>query len=122
VKRDWWFVFTGRAGHPLARFCRDGFQHVGALTDFAGISFYIDPLSRCVEHQFTADRSVPECLQILRKRGATIVFLGWEPSSPRFNPVLSCASYLAYTAGIPFLGITPYSFYKQLLKLGGEQI
>lgn len=120
--RDWWFIFSGRAAHPLTRFCRGGFKHVGALTDFAGITFYIDPLARCVEHQFTADKSVPEAIQIFKEQGCTVVYLGWKPSALRLNPFLTCATMLAYTAGIPFWGVTPFSFYRKLIKLGGIKV
>ena len=119
----WWFVFTDRnVHHPVAKLCKKGFQHVNVLTEWAGITFMVEPLGTCVEHTFTAEHKLPVVIRKFRDLGYTVVFIRWAATKVRLNPFMTCATYCAYTAGIPFYGVTPYQLYRKLLKLGGEDL
>lgn len=120
--KDFWFVFSGEARHPLTRFCRAGFKHVGVLTDLEGIPFMVDPLQHGVNISFNADHGVPHHIARFKQQGFRIVHITVTPRSRRQNLFLTCASYLAYTCGIPFWGLTPYQLYKTLIKQGGTEL
>lgn len=83
----------------------------------------IDPLYRNVEYGFTNEAPLVDTLVKLRKTGHEIVFLEWSPdlaARPVRSPVMTCASLIAYTCGIPSRCITPDQLYKAVLNLGGE--
>lgn len=121
--KDFWFIFSGQARHPLTRWLRKDFKHVSVLTDLAGICFMLDPLHRGVNIGFNADVSVPDAVAQFKAQGFRIVQLSIaKPESQRQLPVLTCASYLAYTCGIRFWGFTPYQLYKELIKQGGAEV
>lgn len=84
----------------------------------------IDPLLGVVNHVLT-DADLAEILAEHKQAGRTIVHFRHYPESSRFivrAPLITCASYLAYTIGIPFFGVTAWQFYRKLMALGGEEI
>lgn len=120
--KDFWFLFSGTAVHPITRLCRAGFKHVAVLTDLEGIPFMLDPLQHGVNISFNADYPLPHHLSVFKAKGYRIVHITVEPRSRRQNLILTCASYLAYTCGIPFWGLTPYQLYKTLINQGGTEL
>lgn len=122
--RSWWIVFRDAEDPWIKRFTRKGFGHCYAFTHMNNLVMGIEPMKGTVNHLIT-DSAFANMLAAQRERGYTVVHFRW-PSDPHKwlarSPVMNCASYLAYTMGFSFMGITPYQLYKKLMRLGGEEL
>jgi hypothetical protein len=122
--RSWWVVFRTAEDPKIRMITRKGFGHCYAFTHMNNIVMGIEPLKGTVNHIIT-NSNFADMLAAQKERGYTVVHFRWQPK-PRSliarPPLVTCASYLAYTFGIPFFGITPYQLYKKIIRMGGEEI
>lgn len=124
IGRSWWIVFRDAEDPLIKRITRKGFGHCYAFTHMNNIVMGIDPMEGTVNHLIT-DSPFADMLAAQKERGYTVVHFRWPSDPHRWvwrSPVLNCSSYLAYTIGISFFGVSPYQFYKKLMKLGGEEV
>lgn len=121
---SWWIVFKD-IPHPwIKRILRPGHQHVFAIVRMKNLVLGIDPLLGVVNHVLS-DADLAEILAGHKMNGCTVVHYRHYPESQKFimrGPVMTCASYIAYTIGISFFGVTAWQLYKKIIKLGGEKI
>lgn len=120
----YYFSFSNSSTHWISCLFKRGFQHVEMLTDLDnGMVMHINPRWGRVDYGLTNEIPLHEMIAKLKDLGHTIViFCCDEPSPTRMigrGWCLTCASYLAYSVGISFNGVTPYQFYKTLIKRGG---
>lgn len=121
---SWWFVFKDMERPLLSRLLKREYQHVFALTRMKNLVLVNEPLMGAVNLMIT-DAPLAEILAEHKLQGHHVVHFRHPPKPEIFKmrgPALTCASYLAYTVGIPFYGLTAYQLYKKLIKLGGEKI
>lgn len=121
----YYFSFSNTTRHPIARLLKDGFQHVEMITDLEGdLIMHVNPRWGRVNYGLTNEIPLPQVLKMFTDLGHTVVFFPCDlpdPCAKIFRgPVITCATYLAYTIGISFFGVTPYQLYKTLLSRGGE--
>lgn len=119
---SWWFVFKDIEGRWFNKFLKKGFQHCFAVTRMNNLVLGVEPLMGAVNMIVTDDQFV-EMLARYKMEGYTVVHFRIAPNSTKFKmrgPILTCASYLAYTIGLPFYGVTAHQLYKKLMKLGGD--
>jgi hypothetical protein len=117
------FFFCSSTTLMLSRVFKDGFQHVEMLTEFKdGTVVRFDPRWGRVDLKIKSDITFDEAVEQLRERPGTRVIFEKPSQNPkriiRRGWAITCASYLAYTIGLPFGGVTPYQLYKHLLKKG----
>jgi hypothetical protein len=121
---SWWIVFK-EIPHPIVKkLLRPGHQHVFAVCRMGNLVLAVDPLLGAVNHILT-EADLAEILAEQKALGATVLHFRHLPQSERFiwrGPVMTCASYVAYTIGISFFGVTAWQLYKRLIKLGAEKI
>ena len=123
-ERSWWIVFREAEDPLLRRFTRKGFGHCYAYTHMMNLVIGVDPMKGTVNHMIT-DSPFADMLVAQKEMGYRIVHYRGENNPHKWivrAPFLNCASYLAYTMGISFFGITPYQLYKKLIRMGGEEI
>jgi hypothetical protein len=121
---SWWIVFKDVPHPVIKRVLRPGKQHVFAVTRMHNLTLAIDPLLGAVNHILT-DADLAEILAEHKQAGHTVVHFRHAPESRRFvwrGPVITCASYVAYTIGIGFFGVTAWQLYRKLMAMGGEEI
>lgn len=122
--RRWYFVFTDDNTTPFRWLLRRRFRHCYAFTELAdGLCFIIDPLMQHVVHEMH-DRKLHELVAFAKLSGGRVVMARLAPQHrilPR-SILITCASYLAYTVGLPFFGITPYHLFTALIKHGAEEV
>jgi hypothetical protein len=123
--QPWFFAFTPKTDRPWLKRLPFQFRHCLAVTTFGPCTFMIDPLWRNVNYGFTNEAPLVKTLVELRKGGHEILFLEWEPdlnARPKRSPIMTCASIIAYTCGIPTRALTPDGLYSAIIKLGGEKL
>lgn len=124
--RRWYFAFSDQTTNPIARICKRGFRHVLAVTELPnGTVMLIDPLASHVNVEYSSDVTLYDTLQRLQQAGFVVVFFLWTPpigKTVRRSWGITCASVLAYMAGIPFSGVTPYQLFKRLIALRGSTL
>lgn len=120
----WWVVFKNADEPWINGVCRDGFGHCLMFTRMHNLTMMIEPHLGVVNHVLT-DANIAELLAEQKAAGNTVVFFRHAPQPMKMlvrTPMITCASYLAYTMGLPFFGVTPHQLYKKLIKRGGETI
>jgi len=121
---SWWFVFKDLDKPILRRVLKKGYQHVFAVTRMNDLVLGLDPMMGQAVVMLT-DTEIVDLLVEYKKQGFKIVHLRKITDAHKFTiraPFVTCASYLAYTTGIPFVGITPWQLYKKLMRIGGEVV
>ena len=119
---SWWFVFKDVEQPLLSRLLKPGYQHVFALTRMHNLVLVNEPLMGAVNLMIT-DANLADILAEHKMLGHHVVHFRHPPNPAKFKmrgPILTCASYLAYTVGIPFYGFTAWHLYKKLIKQGGD--
>lgn len=120
---NWWFVFKDVDNRWWGRFLKPGYQHVFAVTWMNDLSMVVEPLMGACNIMLT-DVRVADMLATYIDLGYRVVYIRHDPQPEKFKmrgPLLTCASYLAYTIGIKFYGVTAYQLYKKLIRMGGEE-
>lgn len=122
--RSWWVVFK-KAENPYIRAitCKE-IGHCFALTQMNNVVLMIEPLMGTVNHVITDD-VLSDILARFKLEGYRVVHFRHTPE-PKIlkirTPMITCASYIAYTIGISFFGVTAKQLYRKLLRMGGEEI
>jgi len=113
---DWWEVFTRH---------RPGFGHVFALCEPSpDVTLIVNPQPGRVE-TLTIEGPPYHLLRQYGGGGCRVMVVEMAPSVVALVPrgwAVTCASYVAYAAGISFRGVTPFQLYRRIIKLGGEQV
>lgn len=123
----YYFFFSNSQTHPISKFFRPGFQHVELVTELEnGQVMHINPRWGRVDYGLTQDHTLAQVIARLKELGYTAVMYRCQEPDPR-RPILrgwaiTCASYLAYSIGLSFHGVTPYQLYKTLKSRGGEDV
>lgn len=125
TEREWVFVFTNRNDTILSRFLKNGFKHVFAMTAIdKTTTLCIEPLRAGVEHIFH-NRDVEQIIDVCCQSEFTVLRANIKIDNDKIVPrgvFVTCATYLAYTVGLPFFLFSPYHLYKALLKHGAREI
>lgn len=122
--RSWWVIFKDPECRILTPILKTGFGHCLVFTRMHNITMMIEPHLGVVNHVLT-DADLSELLAEQKIAGNTVVHFRHEANAKSFvfrPPLVNCASYIAYTMGISFFGITPYQLYKKIIRMGGEEI
>ena len=122
--RAWWVVFRPAKSRILRALTKTGFGHCYVFTRMNDVVLGIDPMMGTVNHIIT-NSNFADMLAAQKECGYRVVVIHHqaEPESFRMRPpLMTCASYIAYTIGIGFFGTTPYGLYKKLMKMGAEEI
>jgi hypothetical protein len=121
----WFFCFSDNATNRFAQMCRRGFRHVSAFSMLPnGFVLAVDPLAFGVSAQLSNEITVYQIVDKMKEKGHRVIALPVVPKKGfiRRGMPLTCASYLAYTAGIPFMGFTPYQLFKRIKRIGGVEV
>lgn len=121
----YYFSFSNSTTHPISRLFKRGFQHVEMVTELDnGQVMHINPRWGAVEYGLTNEIPLHKIIARLKELEHTVVIFRCPAPDPRAmivrGPIMTCASYLAYTIGLSFPGLTPYHLYKTLIARGGE--
>ena len=119
---SWWFVFCDARSPVLRLFCKKGHGHVFAFTEMQGVLICVEPLLGAVNISVTPEKA-KDLITACKSAGYNVIFFRHPPQGDKLklrSPIITCASYLAYTVGFPFLGVTPYQLYKKLMRRGAE--
>jgi len=118
----WYFAFSSQCQLGIAKLCHPRFRHVQLFAELDnGWIMQVDPLRGFVMHGYTNEWKLHEVITRLKDLGQTVVMIRHTPDIRRTIPrgwAITCASYCAYTIGLPFWGVTPYQLYRKLLKQG----
>lgn len=120
----WYFVFKSAENSLTRKLTPEGFGHVFAVTQLENICVMIEPLLGAVNH-LLVQRNIDDLLEVFAERGYTVIGIVMETEPNKFRmrgPIMTCASYLAYTVGLDFWGFTPMQLYRKLMKKGGMKI
>lgn len=123
----YYFFFSNATTHPISRLFKRGYQHVEMVTELdGGMVMHINPRWGRVDTGLTNEIPLHTIIGELKNLGRTVVMYRCEEPDPRARisrglPI-TCATYLAYTIGLPFKGATPYQLYKALKSRGGEDV
>lgn len=125
--RRYYFFFSNAPTFAPFKLLKSGFRHVEMITELDnGMVFHINPLWGCTDHGLTNEIPLHAVISMLKKQGHTVVMYRQKAPDQRKmiarGPVMTCASYLAYTIGLPFAGVTPHQLYRCLIKRGGEVV
>ena len=120
----WWFVFE-TSQHPLiSRFLKKKYSHVWAFCSLGNVVLIVEPLMGVVN--ITVMEAMPShFIEQEKKDGNEVIVYAAKHNSQKFirrGWFISCASYLAYTVGLPSFCVTPWQLRKKLLTCGGEII
>ena len=124
----YYFFFSNSHTHPISKIFRDGYQHVELITDLeSGLIVHLNPRWGRVDLGLTNEIPLPDLIKKQKELGRTVVL--WRqigaPDPAVFiarGPIMTCASYLAYTIGLPFWGVTPWQLYRKLMRDGGIEV
>ncbi len=120
----WWFVFS-ESNHPvLRRIFKRGCSHVAAFCQLSDVVLAVDPLMGAVSITLTAQKPTL-FIDVAKANGCEVLCFQANPDTDKLcwrGPVLTCASYLSYTVGLPSLAITPFQLYKKLIACGAVKI
>lgn len=128
----WWLVFTPPVEPGWWKvFLTPGFGHVyGFRQPKSGILIALNPLVHRVENAIVPRRASEVIDEALAQGHRVLVY---ERHTRVYNAqldvrvgrgwLITCASYLAYTLGIPFgWRCTPYQLYRAALKAGAQEL
>lgn len=123
----YYFFFSNSRTHWISRVFKPGFQHVEMVTELEnGQVMHLNPRWGRVDLGLTMDHSLAAVIAELKRLGHRCVMYRCPEPDPRARiargPIITCATYLAYTIGLPFRGVTPYQLYKTLKSRGGEDV
>jgi hypothetical protein len=123
----YYFFFSNSQTHPISRLFKNGYQHVEMLTELEnGQVMHLNPRWGRVDLGLTNEHTLAQVIHRLRALGHTAVMYRCPEPDPRAKIsrgwAITCATYLAYTIGLPFRGVTPYQLYKTLKSRGGEDL
>lgn len=123
-----YFFFSDTTNHPIiSRILKKGYQHVEVVTEIDGFVMHINPRWGRVDVGLTNEKELADIIKRLKEMGRTCVYYKFNDLPDPKRKIMrgwaiTCATYLAYTLGIPFFGVTPYQFYKHLKSRGGEDL
>ena len=121
-----YFFFSNSRTAWISRLFRPGYQHVELVGEIGDIIFRLNPRWGRVDYEITSTYTLASVIQQLKDQGHTVVMYSCEIPDPQKRiargPLITCASYLAYTIGLSFAGITPYQLYKTLKARGGIDV
>jgi len=107
------------------KIARPGFGHVFALCEPSpDVTLIVNPQPGRVE-TLTIEGPPYHLLRQYGGGGCRVMVVEMAPSVVALVPrgwAVTCASYVAYAAGISFRGVTPFQLYRRIIKLGGEQV
>ena len=123
----YYFFFSNSRTHPISRLFRDGYQHVEMVTELDnGQIMHINPRWGRVDYGLTQEYTLAQVIAMQKQLGRTAVMYRCPEPDPRARIArgwaITCATYLAYSIGVPFSGVTPYQLYKTLKSRGGEDV
>ncbi len=125
--RRYYFFFSNSRTHWISRVFKPGFQHVEMVTELDnGQVMHLNPRWGRVDLGLTTDYTLAQVIRKLQDMGHTAVIYRCPEPDPQTKIsrgwAITCATYLAYTIGLPFAGVTPYQLFKKLLAQGGEKL
>lgn len=128
----WWLVFTPPVQPGWWKwFLTPGFGHVyGFRQPQSGVLIALNPLVHRVENAIVLQRAYERIADELAAGHRVLVY---ERHTRVYNAqqdvrvgrgwCITCASYVAYTLGIPFSWrCTPYQLYRAALRAGAEEL
>lgn len=123
----YYFSFSNSSTSWISRLFKRGFQHVEVITELdGGMVMHINPRWGRVDHGLTNEIPLHQIIAELKRLGHNVVMYRCHEPDPRARIprglLVTCATYLAYTIGLPFKGVTPYQLYKTLKSRGGEDV
>lgn len=123
----YYFFFSDNRASLVWRCLRPGFRHVEMITDLDnGQIMHINPRLGRVDYGLTNEHTLAEVIEQLKALGRTVVMYCCNaPDAGASIPrgwLMTCASYLAYSIGLPFRGATPYQLYVTLKARGGVDV
>lgn len=122
----YYFFFSNSRTSWISRLFKRGYQHVELVGEIGDFVFHTNPRWGRVDYAITNDFTLASVIEQLTDRGHTAVMYRCETPDPEARimrgPIITCATYLAYTVGIPFGGVTPHQLYKTLKARGGVDL
>ena len=128
----WWLCFCEAPQRVWWKtFCKPGFSHCYAFRQpQSGILIALNPLVHRVENAIVLERASD---RITRELAAGHRVLVYERYTRVYDPArdrrvgrglfITCASYIAYTIGVPFSWrSTPWQLWKAALKAGATEL
>ena len=123
-----YFCFTtGPAGAFWTKRCKTGFSHVAVLQESNSVITCIEPSWASVQ---LTNYAIPieSVLELFKEHNWTVVKHEFEPATLKrlllsvCNWYPSCVTLSKLVSGYNFMGFTPYSMYKSLIKAGATEI
>lgn len=123
--RSYFIVFTdeARLGWFYRLFTRKGFRHCEVIMTIGDGSMGFQHNLENIEINFYKE-NVFQTLEKLEKRGCTILYLQVEkkPRSIKSGIMIpSCVGTSQILTGVSFHAISPYGYYKALLRYGAKK-
>lgn len=117
-----WLIFRN-GDHKLGPILKDGFGHVSLIYQGDEKWIFITPrynIMKVVELPYANEKNAPKWLSDKKEYTVLKVTYNNEVKPcifPRFMTGFTCVSFVKYFLGYKDYSITPYRFYKNLLKL-----
>jgi hypothetical protein len=121
-----YFFFSNSQTSWISRLFKRGYQHVELVGEIGDFVFHTNPRWGRVDYAITNTYTLASVIEQLKARGHTVVMYRCEIPDPQARimrgPLITCATYLAYTIGLSFRGVTPHQLYKTLKARGGVDV
>ena len=120
-----WFIFE--EGHTwYHRILKRGFGHVSFLGRDKYNWFRFNPLDHALDFQILPAIIENRVELLAKERFTKVVYVEYRTKKigkkwPRWNPFLNCVSLLKYLTGLTIFSMTPYGFYKKLIRLSAHK-